>query len=87
MAAVVTVGFGGALQALWNATGSALGAAAVLGEALGHGAEALNNVAKVAEETSAIYLDETRASRKSKQLLLARDLANVEAGGQPSITA
>ena len=79
MAAVPVVGMGGALQALWAATGSVLNAGAVLGEALGHTAGALNNLATVAEETSGVYLDESRATRKAKLLLLNREYAALEA--------
>ena len=79
--AVAVVGMGGALQALWAATGSVLNATAVLGEALGHGAQAVNNLATVAEETSGVYLDESRANRKAKLLALNREFAALEAGG------
>lgn len=79
--AVAVVGMGGALQALWAATGSVLNAGAVLGEALGHSAQALNNLATVAEETSGVYLDESRATRKSKLLALQREYAALEASG------
>lgn len=79
--AVAVVGMGGALQALWAATGSVLNAGAVLGEALGHSAQALNNLATVAEETSGVYLDESRANRKTKLLALQREFAALEASG------
>lgn len=81
MAAAVTIGMGGALQALWAATGSVLNAASVMGEALGHGAQAVNNLATVAEETSGAYLDESRAARKAKQLVLSREYNALEASG------
>lgn len=81
--AVQVIGFGGALQALYSATGSALGAVSVLGEAAGHGAQALNNLAKVAEETSGAYLDETRATRKAKLLALDRDYQAQLSSNQP----
>ena len=79
--AVAVVGMGGALQALWAATGSVLNAGAVMGEALGHSAQALNNLATVAEETSGVYLDESRANRKVKLLALQREYAALEGGG------
>lgn len=78
MAAAQVIGMGGALQALWAATGSALGAVSVLGEAAAHGAQALNNLAIVAEETSGSYLDETRANRLAAKLLLDRKQQRLE---------
>jgi hypothetical protein len=76
---------GGALTALWSATGSALAAVSVLGDAAAHGAQALNNLATVAEETSGAYLDESRARRKSQRLLLEREYQVLE--GSPLASA
>lgn len=81
MAVATVVGMGGALQALWAATGSVLNAGAVLGEALGNGAGAINNLSMVALETSGVYLDESRATRKAKLLALNRDYAVLESSG------
>jgi hypothetical protein len=79
--ATVVVGFGGALAALWTATGSVLNGAAVLGEAFGHGAQALNNLAEVAEGTTGVYRDESRAKRRVRELELKREYALLEASG------
>ena len=86
MAVATVVGFGGAMSALWAATGAVLNAGAVLGDTLGNTAQALNNLSLVAVETSDIYLLESRATRKSKQLELERKFAaEVAAGGAPAL--
>ena len=87
MAVATVVGMGGALQALWAATGSVLNAGAVLGEALGNGAGAINNLSMVALETSGVYLDESRATRKAKLLALQRDYAVLESSGSTAAPA
>ena len=79
--AVAVVGFGGAMAALWSATGAVLNGVAITGEAFGHGAQALNNLAIVAENTSGVYLAESRSTLKKRELELKREYALLEASG------